>query len=103
MQREDELGEMHTFEDKSAVENELANYFTNIYKILEYRRSARRHINFNVDDSEKMQINTTRRDNATSFTLEEVMEEAKRSHLNKGLAPDYFDGNVLHSIMHLND
>jgi hypothetical protein len=32
VQREDEIGEVHTFEEKSAVDLNIAKYFTDIYK-----------------------------------------------------------------------
>ena len=31
VQREDELGEVHTFEKKSEVDHNIAKYFTDIY------------------------------------------------------------------------
>ena len=38
VQREDELGDNQVFEEKTAVDSEIAKYFTGIYKRPEYRR-----------------------------------------------------------------
>ena len=38
VQREDELGDMQSFEDKVKVDDEIAKYFTQIYKRPDYRR-----------------------------------------------------------------
>ena len=58
VQREDELGEVHTFEEKSAVDHNIAKYFTDIYKRPDYRRPVPSQINFEVDDDWYMQIDT---------------------------------------------
>ena len=50
VQREDEIGELHTYEEKSAVDLQIAKYFTDIYKRPEYRRLAPSQIDFNVED-----------------------------------------------------
>ena len=41
VQREDELGEVHTFEEKSAVDLNIVKYFTNIYKRPEYPKTPK--------------------------------------------------------------
>ena len=38
VQREDELGDTQVFEERTAVDSEIAKYFTEIYKRPEYRR-----------------------------------------------------------------
>ena len=38
VQREDELGETQIYEDKSAVDYVISQYFANIYKRPDYRR-----------------------------------------------------------------
>jgi hypothetical protein len=38
VQREDEMGDTQVFEEKTAVDSEIAKYFTGIYKRPEYRR-----------------------------------------------------------------
>ena len=103
VQREDELGEVHTFEEKSAVDLNIVKYFTDIYKRPEYRRPAPNQIDFNVEDDADMQINTDSRTNVTPFTLDEVNEAVKSSNFNKGLGTDCFDGNLLRNNNQLNE
>jgi len=93
--REDELGEAQVFEEKSSVENVIAQYFNDIYKRPDYRRRHFRSDNFNVDDDEVMRINTSNSNNVAPFTQEEVLLAVKSSNYNKGLGPDCFDGNVM--------
>ena len=93
--REDELGEAQVFEEKSSVENVIAQYFNEIYKRPDYRRRHFRSDNFDVDDDEVMRINTSNSNNVSPFTQEEVLLAVKSSNYNKGLGPDCFDGNVL--------
>ena len=93
--REDELGEAQVFEEKSSVENVIAQYFNDIYKRPDYRRRHFRSDNFNVDDDEVMRINTSNSNDVSPFTQEEVLLAVKSSNYNKGLGPDCFDGNVL--------
>jgi hypothetical protein len=38
VQREDELGDTQVFEERTAVDSEIAKYFSGIYKRPEYRR-----------------------------------------------------------------
>ena len=38
VQREDELGDIQVFEERTAIDNEIAKYFTGIYRRPEYRR-----------------------------------------------------------------
>ena len=40
VQREDEHGDMQIFDDRSAVDGEIARYFAEIYKRPEFRRLA---------------------------------------------------------------
>jgi hypothetical protein len=93
--REDELGEAQVFEEKSSVENVIAQYFNDIYKRPDYRRRHFRSDNFNVDDDEVMRINTSNSNDVSPFTQEEVLLAVKSSNYNKGLGPDCFDGNVM--------
>ena len=93
--REDELGEAQVFEEKSSVENVIAQYFNDIYKRPDYRRRHFRSDNFNVDDDEVMRINTSNSNNVSPFTQEEVLLAVRSSNFNKGLGPDCFDGNVM--------
>jgi hypothetical protein len=93
--REDELGEAQVFEEKSSVENVIAQYFNDIYKRPDYRRQHFRSDNFNVDDDEVMRINTSNSNDVSPFTQEEVLLAVKSSNYNKGLGPDCFDGNVM--------
>ena len=102
VQREDEIGELHTYEEKSAVDLQIAKYFTDIYKRPDYRRLAPSQINFDVDDDVDMQIETNSRSSVTLFKMEDVSEAAKSSNLNKGLGPDCFDGNLLRSNKQFN-
>ena len=103
VQREDEIGELHTYEEKSAVDLQIAKYFTDIYKRPDYRRLAPSQINFDVDDDVDMQIDTNSRTSVTPFTMEEVNEAVKSSNFNKGLGPDCFDGNLLRNNNQLNE
>ena len=93
--REDELGEAQVFEEKSSVDNVIAQYFNEIYKRPDYRRRHFRSDNFNVDDDEVMRINTSNSNDVSPFTQEEVLLAVKSSNYNKGLGPDCFDGNVI--------
>ena len=93
--REDELGEAKVFEEKSSVDNVIAQYFNDIYKRPDYRRRHFRSDNFNVDDDEVMRINTSNSNDESPFTQEEVLLAVKSSNYNKGLGPDCFDGNVI--------
>jgi hypothetical protein len=93
--REDELGEAQVFEEKSSVDNVIAQYFNDIYKRPDYRRRHFRSDNFDVDDDEVMRINTSNSNNVSPFTEEEVLLAVKSSNYNKGLGPDCFDGNVM--------
>jgi hypothetical protein len=49
---------MQSFEDKAKVDDEIAKYFTQIYKRPDYRRQQPSEIDFNVDGEEEMQIDT---------------------------------------------
>ena len=93
--REDELGEAQVFEEKSSVENVIAQYFNDIYKRPDYRRRHFRSDNFDVDDDEVMRINTSNSNDVSPFTKEEVLLAVGSSNYNKGLGPDCFDGNVM--------
>jgi hypothetical protein len=93
--REDELGEAQVFEEKSSVDNVIAQYFNDIYKRPDYRRRHFRSDNFDVDDDEVMRINTSNSNDVSPFTQEEVLLAVKSSNYNKGLGPDCIDGNVL--------
>ena len=93
--REDELGEAQVFEEKSSVENVIAQYFNDIYKRPDYRRRHFRSDNFDVDDDEVMRINTSNSNDVSPFTQKEVLLAVKSSNYNKGLGPDCFDGNVM--------
>ena len=93
--REDELGEAQVFEEKSSVDNLIAQYFNDIYKRPDYRRRHFRSDNFDVDDDEVMRINTSNSNDVSPFTQEEVLLAVKSSNFNKGLVPDCFDGNVM--------
>ena len=83
------------FEEKSSVENVIAQYFNDIYKRPDYRRRHFRSDNFDVDDDEVMRINTSNSNDVSPFTQEEVLLAVKSSNYNKGLGPDCFDGNVM--------
>jgi hypothetical protein len=93
--REDELGEAQVFEEKSSVDNVIAQYFNDIYKRPDYRRRHFRSDNFDVDDDEVMRINTSNSNDVAPFTQEEVLLAVKSSNYNKGLGPDCFDGNLM--------
>ena len=93
--REDELGETQVFEEKSAVDNVIAQYFNDIYKRPDYRKRHFRSDNFDVDDDEVMRINTSNSNDVSPFTREEVLLAIGSSNYNKGLGPDCFDGNVI--------
>ena len=93
--REDELGEAQVFEEKSSVDNVIAQYFNDIYKRPDYRRRHFRSDNFDVDDDEVMRINTSNSNDVSPFTQEEGLLAFKSSNYNKGLGPDCFDGNVM--------
>ena len=93
--REDEFGEAHVFEEKSSVDNVIAQYFNDIYKRPDSRRRHFRSDNFDVDDDEVMRINTSNSNDVSPFTQEEVLLAVKSSNYNKGLGPDCFDGNVM--------
>ncbi len=93
--REDEVGEAQVFEEKSSVDNVIAQYFNDIYKRPDYRRRHFRSDNFDVDDDEVMRINTSNSNDVSPFTQEEVLLAVKSSNYNKGLGPDCFDGNVM--------
>ena len=93
--REDELGEAQVFEEKSSVENVIAQYFNDIYKRPDYRRRHFRSDNFDVDDDEVIRINTSNSNIVSPFTKEEVLLAVRSSNYNKGLGPDCFDGNVM--------
>ena len=95
LMREDELGEAQVFEEKSSVDNVIAQYFNDIYKRPDYRRRHFRSDNFDVDDDEVMRINTSNSNDVSPFTQEEVLLAVKSSNYNKGLGPDCFDGNVI--------
>ena len=99
--REDELGEAQVFEEKSSVDNVIAQYFNDIYKRPDYRRRHFRSDNFDVDDDEVMRINTSNSNDVSPFTQEEVLLAVKSSNYNKGLGPDCFDGNVMKNITQL--
>ena len=93
--REDELGEAQVFEEKTPVDNVIAQYFNDIYKRPDYRRRHFRSDNFDVDDDEVMRINTSNSNDVSPFTKEEVLLAVGSSNYNKGLGPDCFDGNVI--------
>ena len=99
--REDELGEAQVFEEKSSVENVIAQYFNDIYKRPDYRRRHFRSDNFDVDDDEVMRINTNNSNDVSPFTKEEVLLAVGSSNYNKGLGPDCFDGNVIKNNLQL--
>ena len=83
------------FEEKTFVDNVIAQYFNDIYKRPDYRKRHFRSDNFDVDDDEVMMINTSNSNDVSTFTHEEVLEAVKSSNFNKGLGPDCFNGNVM--------
>ena len=93
--REDELGEAQVFEEKSSVDNVIAQYFNDIYKRPDYRRRHFRSDNFDVNDDEVMRINTSYSNDVPPFAQEEVLLAVRSSNFNKGLGPDCFNGNVM--------
>ena len=95
VKREDEFGETQVFEDKTVVDNVIAQYFSDIYKRPDYRRRHYRSDNFDVNDDEVIRINTNNSNDVSPFTREEVIEAMRNSNFNKGLGPDCFDGNVM--------
>ena len=101
--REDEFAEAHVFEEKSSVDNVIAQYFNDIYKRPDYRRRHFKSDNFDVDDDEVMRINTSNSNNVSPFTQEEVLLAVGSSNYNKGLGPDCFDGNVMKNYPQLQD
>ena len=103
VQREDELGETQVFEDKTAADNVIAQYFTDILKRPDYRRRHYRSDNFNADDDEVMRIDTKNSNDVSPFTREEVIEAMRNSNFNKGLGPDCFDGNVMNNNLQLQE
>ena len=62
-----------------AVDLNITKYLTDIYKRPEYRRLAPSQINFDVDDDEDMEIETSSRINVEPFAMEEVNEAVKSS------------------------
>ena len=80
--REDELGEAQVFEEKSSVDNVIAQYFNDIYKRPDYRRRHFRSDKFDVDDDEVMRINTSDSNDVSPFTQEEVPLAVKSSNFN---------------------
>jgi len=84
IKRCNESGDTEVFEDRSAVELAIAEYFADVYKRPEHM------VTDNNNDSDMMeeQINTT-----SLFTNDDVVDAAKCSNFNKGLGPDCFDGN----------
>ena len=103
VQREDEFGETQVFEDKTVVDNVIAQYFSDIYKRPDYRHRHYRSDNFDVDDDEVMRINTNNSNDVSPFTREEVLEAMRNSNFNKGLGPDCFDGNVMKNNLQLQE
>ena len=91
----DEFGEAQVYEEKTYVDNVIAQYFTDIYKRPDYRRRHFRSDNFDVEDDEVMRINTSNSNDVSPFTQEEVLLAVKNSNFNKGLCHDCFDANVI--------
>ena len=54
IQRVDQQGEVEVYDDKSIVEEQIAKYFTEIYKRLQHMSVANSEIDFNVGDDEEM-------------------------------------------------
>ena len=55
IQRVDQQGEVAVYDDKSIVEGQIAEYFTEIYKRPQHMRVANSDIDFDVgDDDEEM-------------------------------------------------
>ena len=90
-------------EDKTFVDNVISQYFNEIYKRPDYRRRHFRSDNFDVDDDEVMRINTSKSNDFSPFSHEEVLEAVKSSNFNKGLGPDCFDGNVMKDNLQLQE
>ena len=93
--REDEFGKAQVFEEKTSVDNVIAQYFNDIYKRPDYRRQHFRSDNFDVEDNEVMRINTCDSNDVPPFIHEKKLLAAKSSNFNKGLGHDCFDGNVM--------
>jgi len=93
--RIDNRGEIEVIDDKSAAEQAIAEYFTNIYKRPDHMMPSAGDIDFNVDTDEEMKGEDDQLDELPLFSTEEVDNAAKSSNFNKGLGPDCFDGNML--------
>ena len=103
VQSEDDNGDTQVYEEKSAVDGQIAKYFSNIYKRQDQRREQYRSIDFNVDEDSEMRIDTSSIMNVSPFTKEEVTEATNCSNFNKGMGPDCFDGNVMRNHKQLED
>ena len=54
IQRVDEQGEVAVYDDKLIVENQIAEYFTEIYRRPQHMRVANNKIDFNIEEDEEM-------------------------------------------------
>ena len=98
VKRDNETGDSEVFEDRSQVEQVIAQYFAEIYKRPEHMQV---NSNMEVPEDDEMvdeMINTT-----ALFSLEDIREATKQSNFNKGLGPDCFDGNILSKNEQLNE
>ena len=86
-------GEVKIFEDRIHVEKAICDYFLDVY-----RRPEHMAPDTDNDMKDEEMINTN-----SLFTVEDVVAATKCSNFNKGLGPDWFDGNMLKSSADLND
>jgi hypothetical protein len=54
IQRVDEQGEVADYDDKLIIEEQIANYFTEIFSRTQNMRLAKSEIDFNVGEDEEM-------------------------------------------------
>ncbi len=93
VQRINEHGEEEVLDDRASAERAIAEYFANIYKRPEHLKVD--GVEEAVDEQMLDENSEQMLDTIPPFSTEDVENAAKDSNFNKGLGPDYFDGNLL--------
>ncbi len=93
--KDDDKGEVEVIDEKSAVDQAVAEYFTKVYKRPDHLMPNSGDIDFDVITDEEMKNEDEMLDEIPMFSTEDVDTATKNSNFNKGLGPDCFDGNML--------
>ena len=91
VKREDQNGESEIFEERTLVDQAIAEYFAEIYRRPDHMKPSDNP----SDQLEDVSMVEESIDTTALFSAEDIQEATRQSNFNKGLGPDCFDGNII--------